>query len=526
LISLVLAAGCAGGEDPPLSSGGGGEAGAVAGGAPEGAGGAGGGTGGTTTEGGSPSVGGHGGAGQGGEGEGGAPPNLCGNGVRDQGEACDLDDFGGLTCVDFGMSGGTLVCNQFCGVVVSGCLPAEACNDGQDNDADGAIDCLDDDCAEQLTCTDPCGAASPQVVPAWPNGNLAGRPNVLESSCAPGAGSEIVYQVTAAMDGDMSIQLYSWSFDGVISVRTACNDAQTELLCVDNAPNGQNESASFPAVAGETYFVIFEAKGAGSDFSGQIDQPLPESWCDGQWDDDFDGYLDCDDPSNCKGQSLECSPGPNGYGASCFQNNQCQATGGDPICLNWNQGFNSGYCSEFCDGPGDCPGGVCVDLNISVHGVCFKSCATDADCPNGLSCNDDGQGTLTCGNPPELNCQDYQDNDFDSLEDCEDATACAASFSCTPGVKAAGTTCQIHNQCAANAPDPICIDQFNFGWPGGYCSEFCDLAADDCPTGSVCSSYFFFPSGNGSCMQTCASNADCRNGYSCLDFGDGPICVF
>lgn len=503
-----------GGSGGALSEGGAGAAGGAGGGAEA--------TGGMDGE-----TGGTGGAGGGEGGEGGAGP-TCGDGIIEAPfEQCEGEDFGGKTCADFGLSAGTLQCNSYCTVVVSSCTPNETCNDGTDNDLDDLVDCADDDCGEALACTNPCAVAGFLSIPDFDSGDLSGAPNVLESSCAPGGGRENVFRVTAVMDGDMSMQLSG--IDGVISVRTTCNDPATETHCVNASGGSGTESLSFEATAGSTYYVIVESASptGGGFYSFQIDQPTPEDFCTDQTDDDLDGLVDCDDPESCQGISPDCTPGSLGYGEPCFDNTECSATGEDPICLGWQQGFNNGYCSEFCAGAGDCPGGgVCIDINISLHGVCFKGCATVDDCPNGLDCVDDGINPPHCNTAPELNCQDYTDNDFDGLEDCEDATACATSFSCTPGPRPAGASCQIHNQCSATANDPLClVDPFFFGWPGGYCTEYCDLSAPDCPAGSVCSDYIFLQSGNGTCMDSCNTDADCRAGYQCLDFGEGLICV-
>jgi hypothetical protein len=59
---------------------------------------------------------------------------------------------------------------------------------------------------------------------------------------------------------------------------------------------------------------------------------------------------------------------------------------------------------------------------------------------------------------------------------------------------------------------------------GGYCSEFCDPALNDCAPGSLCFSNQLL-SGAGFCADLCAVNADCRPGYTCQDLGYGsPIC--
>ena len=206
----------------------------------------------------------------------------------------------------------------------------------------------------------------------------------------------------------------------------------------------------------------------------------------------------------------------------------CAATGGDPVCLDATLGFPGGYCSEFCAGPTDCGAtGVCIDLGISLHGVCFGKCNVDTDCSNGLSCVDLGNGQKICDKEQELNCQDYNDNDFDGLIDCEDSLLCATSPSCVPGTRAAGVPCQLHSQCAADANDPLCIDSFNYSWPLGYCSQFCDLLLNDCPTGSTCAEVFVLQSGSGVCLDDCSVSTDCRSGYTCLDLGySSKVCAY
>lgn len=46
---------------------------------------------------------------------------ICGDNVKDYGEQCDLGDFGGKTCTDFGYTGGTLGCSFSCQFDTSGC---------------------------------------------------------------------------------------------------------------------------------------------------------------------------------------------------------------------------------------------------------------------------------------------------------------------------------------------------------------------------------------------------------------------
>jgi hypothetical protein len=78
--------------------------------------------------------------------------------------------------------------------------------------------------------------------------------------------------------------------------------------------------------------------------------------------------------------------------------------------------------------------------------------------------------------------------------------------------------------CQANNTDPVCIDQIQFGWPQGYCTELCDLSTNDCPASSTCAPMLNVASGAGLCMASCAVDADCRSGYTCADIGGSKVC--
>lgn len=460
-----------------------------------------------------------------------AGPNLCGNGVIDPGEQCDGSDFGGKTCESLGLGAGTLVCNSFCSIVAKNCTPKEVCGDFQDNDGDGAIDCVDDECAALPTCTDSCLSPMALSVPGTGFGDTTGRPSVEASSCSPQSGSELVYTFQAPADGTAVIHVTAFWGDFAVSVRSACDDPKTELACAnDVGPDDfEPESVGVPVVKGQTYYVLVDgiAPADEGQFEIVVDVPLPESSCTNLADDDFDGYLDCDDPTSCQG-SGPCTPGAKPAGQACAAPTECAATGGDPICLAELLGFPGGYCSEFCDvAKQDCGAdAVCADLDLSVHGVCLDACAADADCRPGYACVDEGLPKKVCIKGPETLCEDNLDNDGDDLVDCEDPKACQSTPACTPGNKGVGQPCTKANECSANANDPVCLDPTFWGFPSGYCSQYCDLSIDDCGFGGLCVEAGLL-SGNGVCLDTCTTNAECQAGYSCLDIGyPQKVCLF
>jgi hypothetical protein len=458
---------------------------------------------------------------------------VCGDGVIEAPETCEDFDFGGKTCATFGLQGGTLVCNSFCGIVLSACTPKESCSNQKDDDQDGLTDCDDDGCATAVGCLDSCASPKALTVGSFEFGDITGRPDTLTLPCSPSGGREIVYTFTAPSSVDIAFDMFFADFDPAVAIRTSCGDATTDIVCKnDNSGSFSTESLSFTAVAGQQYFIVLEAADdAGGSFDFELAEVQPESSCGDLSDDDFDGLLECDDPTACKGTSPDCSPGSGAVGTPCFWPTDCAANQGDPICLTDQLGFAGGYCSEFCDlATNDCPGdAVCADLGLSQNGVCLDGCATTADCQPGYVCLDEGLSSKVCDRAPEVACNDNHDNDTDGLVDCEDGSACSASASCAPGAGAPGVPCQLHNQCSANGNDPYCIDQFTFGWPGGYCSEFCKLGAgDDCPMGSVCSMSVGpseSSSANGLCLHSCTSSADCRPGFTCGSDGVHMVCL-
>lgn len=466
--------------------------------------------------------------------------DLCGNGVKDPGEQCDGADYGGKTCASIGFSGGTLQCNNFCAIVASGCTPPESCSNSQDDDQDGQIDCLDPDCAAQPVCLDSC--ASPTVVaslPSFPFADTTGRPAVQTSSCSAAAGSEYVFQLTAPETVDMTVTLYSFGIaDLTVSVRTTCADVATELHCENALGANQfpSEQFLFPIVKDQTYFIIVDGVTANDygqfELDLQIPQPEFDFQCEDQFDNDFDGYLDCDDPSDCQ-SSFYCMPGADLPGAQCFGNNECAATGNDPICLTEQQGFLDGYCSEFCDlaNPVCAGDGICADpasvtgKAISKNGICFDACVSNGDCRPGYECVDRGLSSTVCIVAPEKQCGNFMDDDADGLPDCADPD-CQAAPECVPGAKAAGQPCAQSNECFANLNDPLCLSEQFFGYPGGYCTQYCDAAAMDCGSGALCVAGWV-PIDTPVCLDKCAAQGDCRAGYSCLDIGfPSKVCVF
>ncbi len=171
----------------------------------------------------------------------------------------------------------------------------------------------------------------------------------------------------------------------------------------------------------------------------------------------------CDDAS--------CLPG-----AGCTSDGQC---GGDGACITEGDypEFDGGYCVSWC-GESDCPGdGVCLDE------WCYDGCTGDAQCRAGYECIMSPGGKI---------CEPGDRSD--------------------PGDSPPGGACSDDEDCDH---DGLCWTSAD-GFPGGYCMPWC-MSNADCPSGSRCA--------DDTCWETCDEIDDCRNGYTCLDWGTTGLCI-
>lgn len=237
------------------------------------------------------------------------PPasETCGDGVvSDELEACDGQDFAGLSCTLLGFGDGDLKCDPRCRLDTTDCAGVEICHDGSDDDGDGLIDCDDDDCSE--TCSHSCSSAialdplqvrGPSAI--WLDGTTHGHANELDAKCATNeTGPEVVYEIVPTRDGVLEVELESLELL-TVSVLSRCG----ERMQYDWGCTLASRSLRVPATEGEPRYVVVDGRSAQDEGAYRIRISEREQVCGDAHRDEpeacDDGNLDDDD-----GCSAEC----------------------------------------------------------------------------------------------------------------------------------------------------------------------------------------------------------------------------
>ncbi len=368
------------------------------------------------------------------------------------------------------------------------------CDDGIDNDADGATDCDDSDCLPQPVCQGVDVEVCNDGVDNDGDGD-SDCDDIEDCNTFPGCdygdGDCCVTNGSPGCDNDLGE-------DCVCEIDSFCCGGVWDPLCINLFVNECGGTCGGPIT--ETDCVnnvdddgdgLVDCDDADCDTEPTCLIPETEIDCTNNFDDDVDGLLDCDDPDclthpSCSGPANETdcanSVDDDGDGAidcddpDCLNAVNCQPPGVED-CTNGADDDGDGAidCADTdctfepsCDaGDGDCcsangtPGcsdesgedcvcasdayccnnlwdSICVDLYLT---GCGGSCTGVEDCSNGLDddfdsaidCFDtDCLGAPNCGPPTtEISCTDGIDNDIDGATDCAD-TDCDPDPACAP----------------------------------------------------------------------------------------------
>ncbi len=250
------------------------------------------------------------------------------------------------------------------------CAAPEHCSNGEDDDGDGLVDCDDDDCATMNFCT--CPEFEVEGLGPFEGVTEAGASN-LAGSCG-GEGAEQTYLWTAPEDGTYTFDTLETQFDTVLYVlEGACDGA--ELGCNDDLRTTEN--CDIEGDEDEDGQADCDDDDCAN--SSLCNEDAPED-CTNESDDDEDGDVDCDD--------IDCA----------F----------DPAC-NWSTGVLKSR--------------VTLDLTAGqTVVVVLDAYSGDETGASNLSITADAPAT-------EAVCDDEIDDDIDGLLDCADPD-CAAAEVC------------------------------------------------------------------------------------------------
>jgi hypothetical protein len=146
----------------------------------------------------------------------------------------------------------------------------QSCTDGVDNDCDGYYDCGDTDCIGNAACSSGglCAGATPIACGAVVSGTTIGGPSNLNRYACNSwleLGREKTYQIQRPSNGTVNVSLTGMTKDlDLIVLREGAAGAcePRNPGCVGASSTTGNESVTFTAVGGQTYYLVVDGYGA------------------------------------------------------------------------------------------------------------------------------------------------------------------------------------------------------------------------------------------------------------------------
>ncbi|HOX45378.1 MAG TPA: hypothetical protein PK668_17410 [Myxococcota bacterium] len=153
------------------------------------------------------------------------------------------------------------------------CMGEEVCNDGADNDLDGATDCADldpGDCMTSPFCVDTCTATEELTCDMWGDASSTTSSSAIDDymDVCPGTdypGGEKIYHYRGATTQvvDVRIEASLFSDMAVAVVTDTCTPSVTTEYCEDDRtgmePIAVNEHVYFQAEANVDYYIIVDS---------------------------------------------------------------------------------------------------------------------------------------------------------------------------------------------------------------------------------------------------------------------------
>jgi hypothetical protein len=130
-----------------------------------------------------------------------------------------------------------------------------SCADGYDTDADGAVDCADDDCAQPCRC--PMDNLDNALGEPVVTGNTVLRGNRGSSTCGGNSAPDAGFAWTAPQTATYRIHTNGSSFDTVLYVQEGDACGGPELVCDDDT-HGSQSQVVLNLTAGETVVITVD----------------------------------------------------------------------------------------------------------------------------------------------------------------------------------------------------------------------------------------------------------------------------
>ncbi|MBT6433689.1 MAG: hypothetical protein HOK28_11390 [Deltaproteobacteria bacterium] len=485
----------------------------------------------------------------------------CGDGVLDEGELCDGDDFGGVTCETVGYLGGVLGCQPDCmAYVLDACEAESACGNSVIDDGevcDGPL-LTGQSCASlgylsgSLACADDCSAFD--ETQCWT------EPPAVEEICGDGeiTGYEACDGTLLGLNSDGTLRSCNNFFgQNLGSGALGCTDDCT----LDLTGCGEDLCEAFG-------FYDNDACDRCDVFGGSADTECNLcSAADGICMDYYDGALGLWTCRSLGTPDPDCTCG-NGTvegGEFCdgdefttdWQSRDCSLLGGATGTLGCAEDCRLDLSSCFYDvvpvcGDGVLQGDEVCDVDTLGETTCESlglpslgplRCASDCTGFDMAGC----YGTISlggaCGEPTMGTCDDSLEcigfgADSYCVSSCDaaaDVTTCADGFECVEFVDnnyCLQRTVSRDDTCYENGRS--CLEEAVECLPTAYdydaqvasayrCKVPCDLGGDgsDCSASEAC---LADPLGFGS-IQTgspdCEDNTGCELGYECTELASG-----
>ena len=299
------------------------------------------------------------------------------------------------------------------------------CDNGVDDDNDGATDCEDNDCSGIAGC--PASCVAPVVETITCTSDITANTTIGSSDlitgydlgpcggCCNQGNEELVYLFKPQKTGSVTIRLDGMSTDQDLYVLQGGCVPENHCIAESDVASNSTDEVTFPAEADATYYVIVEnyagATGSGGQFNLFFDTSASGGCaedCDDGVDNDNDSDTDCDD-SDCFEDPICCGDGDgDGFasiacgGTDCDDGNGAIKPGAPELCNGIDDdcdaatpdGSGESWYGLVCDGP---------DADLCAEGV--------YQCNNGQSCSDTTGDDIEVCNGLDDDCDGVTDED-------------------------------------------------------------------------------------------------------------------